>query len=106
MGEGGVLLGLSSLPLPLPLPLSLSLSLSLLLVLVLVLELELEHFYFTLLMIIWKHVTLGLGGEGGGKPRTPPPFLSTGASLTLKLGYQDQEEKEDFCLQNHNVNCV
>ena len=48
----------------------------------------LEGFYFTLMMIIWKHVTLG--GEGGGKPRTPPPFLSTGASL--KLRYQEEQK--------------
>ena len=52
------------------------------------LVLVLEHFYCTLVMIIWKHVTLG--GKGGGKPRTPPPFFSTDASL--KLRYQEKEK--------------
>ena len=31
----------------------------------------LGHFYCALMMIIWKHVTLALGGEGGGKPEAP-----------------------------------
>ena len=47
------------------------------------------------------HVTLG--GEGGGKPRTPPPFLSLSTGASLKLRYQKETEGYVFNVTMYNV---
>ena len=60
----------------------------------------LEHFYCTLVMIVWKHVTLG--GKGGGKPQYAPTVPLNWCVTKIKIS----RGTENFYLQRHNVNCA
>ena len=58
----------------------------------------LEHFYFTLVMIIWKHVTLG--GEWGREAPYAPTVPLNWCVTTIKISRRKQKTSV------FNVNCA